>query len=180
MRISVVVAATVIALAAVAPADAHTGAIDSDPGQGEKLRRPPAQVSVTFSEPPLPTGMAMVAAGPDGRRPLDPRITGTRLVAVWPRQAPVGRYQVTYRVVAADGHPISGELTFTVEGAPSSTTPGSTPATDPTSQAAPAAPQSAQPESATAPVWLWVVIAGLLAAALVLVGLRARRGSGSP
>ncbi len=179
MRISVVVAATVLALAAVAPAGAHTGAIDSDPEQGEKLRRPPAQVSVTFSEPPLPTGMAMVAAGPDGRRPLDPSITGTRLIADWPRQAPAGRYQVTYRVVAADGHPITGELTFTVEGAPGST-PGSTPATDPTSQAAPAAPQADQPESTAAPVWLWVVIAGLLAAALVLVGLRARRGSGSP
>ncbi|MFE9092664.1 copper resistance CopC/CopD family protein [Streptomyces sp. NPDC007264] len=107
-----------------APASAHAALIGSDPAQGTVVDKAPAQVTLTFSE--------TVALSDDSLRVLDPRgqrvdtgrafnqsgaMYGVKVHAGLPR----GTYTVTYQVVSADSHPVSGAFTFSV-GAPSATT----------------------------------------------------------
>jgi hypothetical protein len=93
---------------------------------------------------------------------------------------------VLWKVVSSDGHPTSGQFTFTVEGAvqptpTESATAGPTetagPAPTPTESFTPGPPMES--ESTDAPAWPWIV-AGLVAAAVLgaviyLLASRARR-----
>ena len=64
----------------------------------------------------------------------------------WPADIDAGTYQVAYRVVSADGHPVTGAITFTITGgAPPTPTAAPTAAT-----AASAAGTSASPTAASA------------------------------
>ncbi|MFD1661324.1 copper resistance protein CopC [Streptomyces caeni] len=107
-----------------APASAHAALIGSGPAQGTVVDKAPDQVTLTFSE--------KVAFSGDSLRVLDPRgqrvdtgkafnqsgtVYGVKVRAGLPR----GTYTVTYQVVSADSHPVSGAFTFSV-GAPSATT----------------------------------------------------------
>ncbi|MEU0519750.1 copper resistance protein CopC [Streptosporangium sp. NPDC006007] len=94
---------------------------------------------------------------------------------------PPGKYVAAWRVVSSDGHPIEGEIPFTLTGpaTPSSTPTASTaPAAPPTSPAAspaaPAAPASPVPVSATGDQNTSGGVPGLIwggLAALVVIGL---------
>ncbi|MFR9794532.1 copper resistance CopC/CopD family protein [Streptomyces sp. MS06] len=121
--ILLLLAVTGALLAGAAPASAHAALTGSDPAQGAVVGIAPTRVSLTFSEE--------VAMGDDALRVLDPR--GNRVDAG--RPAPAGgttysvalrgglrdgTYTVTYQVVSADSHPVSGAYTFSV-GAPSRT-----------------------------------------------------------
>jgi hypothetical protein len=86
-----------------------------------------------------------------------------------------GAYVIAYRVVSSDGHPIDGEIPFTVKGATPSPT-ASSEATGPASPEAspaqspvqspvqsPAEPVAAEDEATTAfPIWLLVVVGALV------------------
>jgi methionine-rich copper-binding protein CopC len=150
------------------PATAHTEFSGSDPADGSTLRKPPSAVMLTFSEAPIATGLAVIANGPQGRTPLDASVAGNQVVAPWPAQLGAGEYRVAYRVVADDGHPIEGAVSFTVAGGPGASS--SPPAPSPTTRAAP----MTEDESAGAiPLWLWLV-AGALVIGAALVLLRRR------
>ena len=154
---------------------AHTGFVDSQPSDGQTLREQPRTVSVTFSEPPLPTGAALVALGPDGRVPLSPEARGRSLEAPWPGDTPNGVYTLTYRVVAADGHPITGEVSFRLD-APRTAGAKSTPSPRPSVQQT-SAPQAADPTPGpSVPAWLWLVAVVLIGAGAFLAIARGRKG----
>jgi hypothetical protein len=65
-----------------------------------------------------------VVTGPDGSRATSGK---PRVDAATVRQplatGPAGDYTVAYRVVSEDGHPVTGELTFTVSGGGSGSAP---------------------------------------------------------
>ncbi len=155
-------------------ARAHTSSTGTDPADGANLAHPPRQISVSFSEPPLATGSAMVAQGPAGRVPLSATAKGNSVVAPWPDDATAGTYRVTYRVVAADGHPITGEFGFRVAGRPS---PPSRAAASPTPAATASAAPAQPAESSGPPAWLWLVVAVLIAAGAVIAVTRGRKPS---
>lgn len=161
--------AVIVTLGGTATAWAHTEITSSQPADGATLRKAPAAVVLTFSEAPLDTGLAVVATGPQGRTPLDATVAGGEVVAPWPRDLPAGGYRVAYRVVADDGHPIEGSLSFTVQG--SSSAPATSPSPTATSAAA------VEDESpAGIPPWLWVVAGVLvLGAAWLLLSRRGRQ-----
>ncbi|MEU6094195.1 copper resistance protein CopC [Streptomyces sp. NPDC047079] len=107
-----------------APASAHAALLGSDPAQGTVVDKAPTQVTLTFSE--------KVALSDDSLRVLDPRgqrvdtgkpsaLSGTMYGVRVRTGLPKGTYTVTYQVVSADSHPVSGAFTFSV-GAPSATT----------------------------------------------------------
>jgi methionine-rich copper-binding protein CopC len=110
--LAVLLAGAVVLLAA-APANAHASLIRTSPADGSKLATAPRTVSLTFSEN---VGSAFVAVtAPDGSsvetshvRSVDEKVTAS--VASTDQR---GRYTLAYRVVSADGHPISGTVTFT-------------------------------------------------------------------
>ncbi|MGW7816642.1 copper resistance CopC/CopD family protein [Streptomyces puniciscabiei] len=110
-------------LAGAAPASAHAALTGSDPAQGVVVKQAPSQVALTFSE--------KVAMNDDSLRVLDPRgkpvqtgkpanLSGTTYAVKLRSGLGKGTYTVTYQVVSADSHPVSGAYTFSI-GAPSQT-----------------------------------------------------------
>jgi copper transport protein len=100
------------------PASAHASLVASTPADGARLDRAPQQVTLQFSEHvSIGPGYARVV-GSDGS-PVDtgtPAVTGDVLTLPLRGTLPAGGYVVTYRVVSADSHPISGAYSFAVGG----------------------------------------------------------------
>ncbi|MFF8533860.1 copper resistance CopC/CopD family protein [Streptomyces sp. SAS_267] len=110
-------------LAGAAPASAHAALTGSNPTQGSVVDEAPAQVSLTFSEQVSLNGESLQVLDPKGGRVDAGNATdlGGDTYALKLRPGlPDGTYTVTYQVVSADSHPVSGAFTFSV-GAPSQT-----------------------------------------------------------
>jgi methionine-rich copper-binding protein CopC len=139
-----------LSIALAAPASAHDELVSSSPAAGATVDAPSA-LTLTYSEALVGTGYRVVVRGPDGRVDGDASLSGTRLVNRFASPLPAGPYDVVWRVVSADGHPISGRLSFTVRrsaSAPATTSP--TPTASSTSSTTTAAP-STTPAPSTPP-----------------------------
>ena len=126
-----VVLAGVLAVGVSArPAAAHDALSGSTPADGSTVDVPPASVDLTFGEPPLELGSEVRVTGPDGRvvNGGDLVLAGTTVSQPLAPDLPAGTYAVAWRVTSSDGHPISGELSFTA-------TAGNAPTGDPTGDA---------------------------------------------
>lgn len=135
-------AAAVLAIAA--PASAHDELLGSTPASGEALGSAPTEVTLTFSADVLTIGAAVIVADGEGKdwAAAAPAVdNGVVSVALVPA-LPAGGYEIRWRVVSQDGHPISGLIPFTVGGAtPLTRTPAAAPPTDATDTTATATPQ---------------------------------------
>ncbi|WP_346115346.1 copper resistance CopC family protein, partial [Nonomuraea maheshkhaliensis] len=108
-----------LALAAVgvagAPAQAHNVLISSDPRDGSTLAASPERVTLVFDQA-VRQGYAQVGVtGADGSSWADgsPEVAAER-VTVKVRPLPGGgSYTVGYRILSADGHPVTGKISFT-------------------------------------------------------------------
>ena len=101
-------------------ASAHDVLVSSDPDDGEEVEAP-SEFSITFNNDPIDMESAIVITGPDGddaEIETDPIVEGRDVYTELPDLEP-GEYDVTWRVVSSDGHPISGEQSFTVTSADS-------------------------------------------------------------
>ncbi|MDQ7903359.1 copper resistance protein CopC [Phytohabitans sp. ZYX-F-186] len=112
-------------LVPAAPASAHAALVSTTPEQGSVIGSSPTRVTLTFNEPVgVIPGKTQVIA-PDGKRIStgDPVASGGTLsLDVRVADHPLGTYLVSYRIISADGHPLSGGFMFSV-GAPSQTAP---------------------------------------------------------
>ncbi|MBD0423518.1 copper resistance protein CopC/CopD [Streptomyces sp. TRM S81-3] len=116
-------AAVCALLAGAGPASAHAALTGSDPRQGAVVDKAPAQVTLTFSEPVSMDDDSLRVLDPKGKRvdSGEPQGTGgTRYAVKLHAGLPDGTYTVSYQVVSADSHPVSGAYTFSI-GAPSET-----------------------------------------------------------
>jgi copper resistance protein C len=104
-----------ITLAAGAPAFAHDELIASSPESGEVLEAAPAEVALTFSGDIIEAGTAVVVVDHHGEEVEvgAPDVAGTEVTAALPADL-TGDYQVRWRAVSADGHPIEGTIDFGV------------------------------------------------------------------
>ena len=154
LRVRAVGAAAATALALLllgAPgASAHDQLLGSTPADGAVLAAPPASVDLQLSEPAQALGTQVSVTGPDGQehaagapqlvdatvsQPLDTGLAG-------------GDYRVVWRVTSSDGHPISGELAFTVTAPAATAEPSPEPSM--TTQATPEpSPTTAGEDAAT-------------------------------
>ena len=106
--------------AGAVPASAHTFLVSSTPADGAAQDPAPTEVSLTFSEAVSSELSQVVVTGPDGESSQDgaPIVDAATVTQpLLPVGAP-GEYEVAWRVVASDGHPISGAFSFTTAGAP--------------------------------------------------------------
>lgn len=113
--------AVVLVWGAAAPAAAHAELVGTDPVEGAVLPEAPDVVRFTFSEPVrgVPDGVQVFDA--DGEPVASSaRTRDQHLLVTLDDEVGNGSLVVAWRVVSADGHPISGTLTFAV-GAPSPT-----------------------------------------------------------
>jgi methionine-rich copper-binding protein CopC len=179
------VAACVALLLGAAPAFAHTRLESSDPADKSSVDTTPESVSLTFNEDISAEFASISVVGPDGTNYATGSVSaagGQVSTAVSPL-GPAGAYEIGYRVVSDDGHPVQGKVTFTL------TTPGAAAATAeavaaataapaPVPTAAPAvSPQANSASSDAAPIWPWLVGAVILVAAGAVVALRLGRRS---
>ncbi|MFI6700883.1 copper resistance protein CopC [Streptomyces sp. NPDC050509] len=113
-----VVAAGALAVSAPQSA-AHTELVSSSPGNAATLGRPPERVTLTFSDEMTQkyAKLVVTASGTtsDVGASGTPQVAGQVVSLALRPGAPDGRYTVGYRVVSADGHPVSGSYTFTVK-----------------------------------------------------------------
>ncbi|MEU5781944.1 copper resistance CopC family protein [Micromonospora lupini] len=101
-------------LAPATPAAAHNSLTGSNPRDGARVATAPARVELRFLAKPAPATTKITITGPDnvvaGGRPT---FDGTRVrVPFTPGAA--GLYIVGYQLASSDGHPIKGEVRFTL------------------------------------------------------------------
>ncbi len=104
---------------ALAPAlaDAHAVVERTEPTRGATLKQAPERVEVTFDEPVESSfGALRVFDAGGGRVDLGDvaRPSGEAVAVAIEPDLPDGAYTVTYRVVSADAHPVTGGYVFTV------------------------------------------------------------------
>lgn len=125
-----VATALVVLLAPAAPAAAHDQLIGSDPAAGERLDSAPASLTLEFSAEVMELGAMIIVADATREDWVDeePVVEGTVVSVALPEEMPAGGYEIRWRVVSSDGHPISGVIPFTVGDAePYERTPSAAP-----------------------------------------------------
>lgn len=156
---------------------AHTRLSSSDPADGTSLAAAPERVLLTFNEAVQSGFSTITVVGPDGAtwQTGDVAVDGPTVSVGLHPLGPAGRYEIGYRVVSDDGHPVTGNLSFTLTdpgpGA-AATTAAPPPAADP----APTGPPAALRSEGGAPVWPWIVAAVVLIGGGVAAALRLGRG----
>jgi methionine-rich copper-binding protein CopC len=164
-------------LAVAEPAAAHDELVSTDPAAGSEVAALPSTLTLAFSGELLggeganevQVTDASGATLNDGPTAVD----GTTVTQALAGDA-VGSIQVLWRVVSSDGHPISGEFSFTVADSAAPTAPGApttTPPQTPTPGASAEASPSATPTTAEEPAdpWPWIIGAVILMLVIALV-----------
>ena len=177
-RLATALAAAIFALSfltptlfTAAPASAHAHLVTSSPSAGAVLATRPSEVVLTFDQPiqAFPGANGIVVTGPEsshwacGRA----RINGNTLTASMSELGAPGRYRIDYRVLGADGHPITGSVPINIRRA------ASTASTESAASAATAmtAFDVDRPRGLAAmPAWLWIALLAAIAACVGAVG----------
>lgn len=163
-------------LLGAAPALAHTSLLSSDPSDGSSLDAAPQRIALTFSDPMTAEFSTITIVGPDGTQYQNGEVSAdgsTVSIGVQPL-GPAGRYEIGYRVVSADGHPVPGSVAFTLTtpgraAAPTPATPAQAAAETPAPAAAPSGPDDG---SGGTPIWPWAVGVVVLVGGGVVAALR--------
>ncbi|RZU77434.1 hypothetical protein EV384_6156 [Micromonospora kangleipakensis] len=178
------------------PAAAHNSLTGSDPRNGARLAAAPKRIELRFLATPAPATTKITVTGPENVPAAGgaPTFTGNR-VSVPFKPGAAGLYIVGYRVGSTDGHPVTGEIRFTVTTGTPAEPPSATPtATSAASTTAPptGAPGSSAAVPASPPAspalaadrrsddggsgWLWALGAVALLGGAFLLRRRAARG----
>jgi copper resistance protein C len=169
-----VAAAMTGVLVTTVPAEAHTTLTSSSPAKGATVTSP-AQIRLTFADPVRFTGVVVTDAHGGHHESGKAQAVDNHVTEAVAGPLAAGAYTVGWRVVAPDGHPVTGEFGFTVKGG------GDAASSAPGSSAAPAGPvtqPATQPaEHGSSAGWWWIGLA-ILVVALAGGGLAlARRRS---
>jgi methionine-rich copper-binding protein CopC len=174
--------ATAVGWLVVAPASAHDALGGTTPAAGSTVTVAPVEVTLTFAEPPTGQGLGVAVTGPDGSSVATGAPT-VQVNEVTQRLVPLtrsGTYTVAYRVVSADGHPVSGTFRFVLalptgsSAGPTATgdpTPGASATPNPSSVAAEVAPTDGSADGVSP----WAVAGVVVLAAAVVLGVVAVR-----
>lgn len=175
--------------AALSPAAAHTDLVRTSPAADSQVNAAQETISLTFSEPPLVDGAAIVVMTSEGDI-LDspaPALDGASLSIPWPSDLIPGNVTVQWRATAQDGHVESGEFVFNYTAAAESTpVPTTSESALPIESPEPIMTTMATPEAVAVPLAIDAVaeesndslvigIAIVALAGLVVVGLYLRR-----
>lgn len=115
LRLSAIICAAAVALPAVALA--HGLLRSSSPASKSVLASPPRAIRLEFTEAPELTFTRIKLVGPGGDIPLGPVEILPRMQAAAsiPGVLVAGVYRVEWQTAGADGHPVTGQYSFTVQ-----------------------------------------------------------------
>ena len=100
--------------APISSASAHTELLSTSPAADSDVNASQETISLTFAEPPLVDGAAIVVMNSSGdilNSPA-PALDGASLSIPWPADLTPGKVTVQWRATAEDGHVESGEFVF--------------------------------------------------------------------
>jgi methionine-rich copper-binding protein CopC len=178
------------------PASAHSRLLSITPEDGASLPASPTEVVLTFNEEVNPQFVTVRVTDGEGGVVAGEDATANGAVVTLPVPDPVaaGSYKVTYRVVSADSHPISGSTSFSVQGDPlasptaGSAGPSASPSAGTRSSNTPAATglpngntEAGDDDAASggAPTAVWFVVFAALAGAVAATLYAVRKGRGT-
>ncbi|GAA2411880.1 copper resistance CopC family protein [Nonomuraea africana] len=169
---------------AVTPAQAHNVLTGSDPEEGARLQSAPSQVTLEFDQA-VRQGFAQVTVtGPDGGRweAAQASVSGSKVVTKLRPLGPAGDYVIGYRILSADGHPVSGKVTFALTVAGPGTAASQAPAAQPAAQAGDLSAQAAEAAAngGAGMAIVWVVGALVLLGGGTVVALRRANPGATP
>ena len=101
-------------LVPISAASAHTELIRTSPAADSVVVATEDRISLTFSEPPLVDGAAIIVMTSNGDI-LDspaPALSGASISIPWPADLTPGNVSIQWRATAQDGHVESGEFVF--------------------------------------------------------------------
>ncbi len=127
-----------------APAWAHDELLSTLPANGDVLAKPPTEVSLTFGEEVGALGTAVVVTDGAGSRLADGKVVvqGPLVTQAITPPTVAGTVRVSYRVVSADGHTVTGTFTFTV---PAPASPSESVSPTDSASSSPTPPSSSSP-----------------------------------
>ncbi|MEJ6490386.1 copper resistance protein CopC [Leucobacter sp. USCH14] len=113
---AIVLAVSAMVLGTATPAFAHDQLLSSEPAEAAELTASPTEVTLEFSNSVLTVGAVILLVDQDGTdwTAGEPVLDGPVVSAPIDGELPDGAYEVRWRVVSSDGHPISGIVPFTV------------------------------------------------------------------
>ena len=100
--------------APITSASAHTDLVSTSPSADSDVNASQESISLTFAEPPLADGAAIVVMDSTGTI-LDspaPTLDGATISIPWPADLMPGKATVQWRATGQDGHVLSGEFVF--------------------------------------------------------------------
>lgn len=105
-----------VGLASAPAASAHDQLVSSTPSTGERLSVAPSSVALKFTAPLLTLGHEIRVVDAASRNWVqgDAVLARETLTQPLAPDLPEGEYQVRWRVVSSDGHPINGSYSFLV------------------------------------------------------------------
>ncbi|SDO53031.1 hypothetical protein SAMN04515671_1236 [Nakamurella panacisegetis] len=192
-----------LSVAVAGSASAHDVLISSTPADGSTLKAAPSTVTFVFDQPVQNFDPVIALIGPDGKHYESgtARVDGST-VSGSVTSGPAGAYIASYRIVSADGHPVTGEVHFTLaagatpvtgSGATSgSATSGSAASGSAAASRATAAVTSGAPTSSavvtpettksrlSAWVWIGLIVAAVVIAIAAVIILRRPPGKNAP
>ena len=108
-----------------APVGAHATLVSADPANGSMLTTAPDHVELVFSEAVgKPAAIAVLDQAGNEIEGGDLAVVDDTITRPYdPSSFAAGVYTISYQVTSADGHPITGELTFMVHAEGEAVTP---------------------------------------------------------
>ena len=94
---------------------AHSHLEDSSPKDGAVLTESLKEITLTFETNLEPTSTFTLADANRATIALPVEIKGDQLVGVLPEDLANGSYSIHWKIIGTDGHPLEGDLSFTVQ-----------------------------------------------------------------
>lgn len=186
-------AAMTVLLAPASPAAAHNTLRAATPAPEARLSAPPAHIILEFAQRLDPAFTTIVLSDASRRkvRTSEPTVAGATGTVTVDEPLAAGSYTVAYRIVSADGHPVQGSYSFTVDEPAAGAAPAASGVAAPDAPAsgvatsggaapdAPASPAASSSRSEGRGPWPLAVggLVVLAAAAGVFLSRRRRRGT---
>lgn len=162
---ALVATAAVVGLAT--PAAAHNVLVGSSPGAGSSVSVSPTQVRFDFDAPVKFGDDTIVVLGPDGshwERTQQATVTGDSVSVPVAPLGPAGTYTASYHIISADGHPVTGDIRFTLTKAGNGT---------PVAAATTSTPSGGG--DGGVPIWAWLLVAIALLGGAVYFALQSNK-----
>ena len=163
----------------LAPAAAHDEVLSTSPEQDAVLETAPEEIELTYSGEIMDIGHQVLVTDSEGQSVTEGPLERDGSQVVQPLAetgSEEGTYQVVWRVVSSDGHPIEGTYTYQVGDGADTTTAAPSLSSTPTDAPTDGSDSSAQAQDAAAQedsggLSGWAVGATVVVLALAVIGL---------